>query len=274
MNIFSQFIKSFHSPKDLATYRFQGIGKTILYVFFLMFIVSIPIAAKTSLFITNTSTQFSETLATQVPEFEFKNGILYSDQTTPYIDQQNDFVFIMDSTGEITPSDLTDYKVGFALLQREAVFVDNEIMDTYSYRDFGNINLTKEQISEMINNIDELLPVLIPIFLFLMYLLFLAMKFIGITVLSVFGIILRNRAGVKLNFKQLWTLSVYAVTLPTVLFALLDSLNIIIPFSFGLYWIIAIAMLHLVIKQIPKPRLQNTNTELNSKDSNDTSELT
>ena len=274
MNIFSQFIKSFHSPKDVATFRFQGIGKTILYVFFLMFIVSIPIAAKTSLFITNSSTQFSETLANQVPDFEFKNGTLYSDQSIPYIDQQNDFVFIMDSTGEITPRDLTDYKVGFALLQREAVFVDNQIMDTYSYRDFGNINLTKEQISDMINNIDDLLPVLIPIFLFLMYLLFLAMKFIGITVLSVFGTILRNRAGVKLNYKQLWTLSVYAVTLPTVLFALLDSLNIIIPFSFGLYWIIAIAMLHLVIKQIPKPRLQNTNTELNSSDSNDTSELT
>ena len=42
MNIFKQFYKSMYSPKDIAVFRFQGIGKTILYVFFLTLLSLIP----------------------------------------------------------------------------------------------------------------------------------------------------------------------------------------------------------------------------------------
>lgn len=42
MNIFKQLFKSLYSPKDIAFYRFQGIGKTILYVFFLTLLSVIP----------------------------------------------------------------------------------------------------------------------------------------------------------------------------------------------------------------------------------------
>ncbi|WML30690.1 DUF1189 family protein [Neobacillus sp. OS1-32] len=42
MNIFKQLVKSIYSPKDIALFRLQGIGKTILYVFLLTFISILP----------------------------------------------------------------------------------------------------------------------------------------------------------------------------------------------------------------------------------------
>lgn len=42
MSMFNQFIKSSSSPKHIALFRFQGIGKTIGYLFFLSLIMSIP----------------------------------------------------------------------------------------------------------------------------------------------------------------------------------------------------------------------------------------
>ena len=41
MNIFKQLIVSLYSPKDIAKFHQQGIGKTILFVFFLT-LISVP----------------------------------------------------------------------------------------------------------------------------------------------------------------------------------------------------------------------------------------
>lgn len=42
MPLYKQFIKSLHSPKYIAAFRLQGIGKTIQYLFALSFLMSLP----------------------------------------------------------------------------------------------------------------------------------------------------------------------------------------------------------------------------------------
>ncbi|MET1030504.1 DUF1189 family protein [Domibacillus tundrae] len=42
MPLYKQFIKSLHSPKYIAAFRLQGIGKTIQYLFALSFRMSLP----------------------------------------------------------------------------------------------------------------------------------------------------------------------------------------------------------------------------------------
>lgn len=42
MSIFKQLAKSVYSPKDMALFRFQKIGKTILYIMLLCLITTIP----------------------------------------------------------------------------------------------------------------------------------------------------------------------------------------------------------------------------------------
>ena len=42
VSIFTLFYKSLYNPKEIAKFRFLGIGKTILFVFFLILLSSLP----------------------------------------------------------------------------------------------------------------------------------------------------------------------------------------------------------------------------------------
>ena len=91
MNIFTQLVKSLYSPKDIAKYRFQGIGKTILYVFFLTFIMVLPLAIYfTMAFMTNVD-EFNTALKSDIPKFEIKDGTLTSDTDAPLLIKKGRF---------------------------------------------------------------------------------------------------------------------------------------------------------------------------------------
>ncbi|WP_078552818.1 DUF1189 domain-containing protein [Bacillus alkalicellulosilyticus] len=253
MNIFLQFIKSLHSPKDIALFRFQGIGKTILFVFLLMAITSLPIGINFSLFVSNGVQSLQEGLSNEIPDFEIQSSVLYSDLDEPFINQGDEGVFILDPTGELTSRDIAQYGDGFALLEREAVMVIDGDPESIPYSDLGNIDFTKADIEVLITSLGDLLPIIIPVILIVLYLFFTAMKFIGITFLGVIGLILRKDKK-NLQFRHLWILSAYAVVLPTTIFAVLDFLGITLPYSFAFYWVIAVVMLSQVIKHVPKPK--------------------
>ncbi len=255
MNIFQQFIKSLYSPETIAKFRFQGIGKTILYVFLLMLITfSVP-AFQLGSTISNTINQFQEVLENELPYFELKNSILTSELEEPMhitIDGDN---FIFDTTGALTASDVAQqYSQALALLENEAILITDGVAESIRYRELGNINLTKGQLEDLTETIISLLPLIITIFVLIMYVVLTALKYIGIFVLSLLGLIIKRNVGITLPYKQIWILSAYAVTLPTVFFAITDSLYIYIPFSFTLYWVVAIIMLFLTFREIPKPK--------------------
>ncbi|WP_216830020.1 DUF1189 domain-containing protein [Alkalihalobacterium elongatum] len=254
MNIFKQLIRSLYSPKDIATFRFQGIGKTIFYIFLLMAIISIPSAISFSTTAYQGVNYLATSLEDEIPNFAFQNGVLTSDLTEPFIDGDEDGVFILDSTGQLTVADVSDYQNGLALLEREAVIITDGITETFRYRDLGNLNLTKEEISSLVNSIAEVLPVILTVFLLILYLFYTALKFIGVTVLALIGLMLKNKAQLNLKYRHLWILAAYTVTLPTAFFAFTEALGIIIPFSFLFYWAIAIFMLYRVLQYVPKPK--------------------
>lgn len=255
MNIFAQFIKSFYSPKELAPFRFQGIGKTILYIFVMMLILSLPVGTKLTLSILNGSEKLLEMLSTNIPNFELKNGRLEVEQSEAFLYKDDKLVVIIDTTGEISNEEWEQYDFGFIFLEKQAIVIENGIQQSYRYSELGDVHLAKSQIIDLITSIRTLLPIFIPILLLFLYLFVTAMKFIGITFLGAIGIIIKNKKQVRLNYKQLWTLSAYAVTLPTAIFNILDTANIVIPFSFVLYWLIAIAMLYSIINHVPKPKI-------------------
>lgn len=253
MNVFQQFIKSLHAPKIMATFRFQGIGKTILYIFLMMLIVSIPMSIKLTLDITKGSEKALEMLK-DAPEFQFKDGTLVTESNEVFHQTDDDFVLIIDPNNSVDIDEAKDYPIGVIFYENEAVIIESGIATTYSYGQLGNFSLNKTDCIKLLENINALLVIFIPLLLIFLYLLATGLKFIGITVLAAIGILIRNKAEVRLNYKQLWVLATYAVTLPTTVFNLLETFSIIIPLGFLLYWGIAIVMLYLVINNIPKPK--------------------
>ncbi len=267
MNIFQQFVKSIFSPPTVAKFRFQGIGKTILYVFLLMLITTSVAAFQLGSIISTSIQQFQTDLTDELPNFELRNSVLISDIEEPlYLDQDGNII-IFDSTGTLTREEIeSQFDNALALLETEAILVTEGIAEAFRYRDLGNINVTKQQIEGMTETVVGLLPLIISIVVLILYLVSTALKFIGIFALTLFGLIMKKSSEAVLSYKQIWILSAYAVTLPTTFFAIIDVLRIHIPFAFTLYWIVAVIMLFLIFKEIPK---QNDDDDLNDIDSLD-----
>ncbi|WP_096188405.1 DUF1189 domain-containing protein [Evansella halocellulosilytica] len=256
MNIFQQFVKSLYSPETIAKFRFQKIGKTILYVFFLMFITSIPAAYYLGSGINTMFNHVESHLDETIPDFSIQNGTLESEVNDPLIIEETDGVIIFDPTGEYTESDVAEHGDAFAMLEREALFVTNGVVETFNYQQLG-LNVSKDQAMDFADSLGGILPIIIGLIVVIMYIFTTAMKFIGIFTLSLISLFMKRNTASQLRYRHCWILSAYAVTMPTILFALLEGLGIFIPFSFTVYWVIAIVMMYFVLREIPQPK-QNT----------------
>ncbi|WP_147802909.1 DUF1189 domain-containing protein [Alkalicoccus halolimnae] len=252
MNIFQQFIKSLYSPETIAKFRMAKIGRAILYVFLLMFIASIPMFISLAISI-NALFNAGDQYLDEIPEFEINNGVLESELEEPYINDEEDMTLVFDSTGEVSPGDLDGYGNVIALLDREVIFVTGGESNRITYQDAG-LDVTKDEIDSFYTTLDDLSALIVIIVLAGFYLFNTALKFIGIFVLSVIGILLKRKTADHLRYRHLWVLSAFTVTMPTILFSYLEGFGLIIPFSFILYWIIAIVMMNLVLRNVPKPK--------------------
>ncbi|MGC4376019.1 DUF1189 domain-containing protein [Fictibacillus sp. Mic-4] len=255
MNIVKQLILSLYSPKDIVKFRFQGIGKTIGYIFFLTFLTTLPFGIIFSLSLKNGVEEFKQSLETDIPSFQLSNGHLTSNEKKPYIQTEDDQTIILDTTGTISMSDINNYSNVIALLPNELVVKAGGNVSKMPYSVLGTIEVTKNDVLKFSKDLSDLLPIIIMISMVILYIFTTASKFIGVTVLAVIGLFIQNAVNRKLSFRHLWRLSAYSVTLPTVFFALMDAFRIFVPFSFIIYWAVAIIMIWLVIKEVPPRRV-------------------
>lgn len=264
MNIFKQLGKSIYSPKDVALFRFQGIGKTIGYVFLLMFISTLITSISLGMDFLNWASITNTKIINDLPSFELKNGILTSELNSPMIEEdiESGFTFIFDTTGEVSANDVSKYPNAVGLLKKEAVFVSGSESQRMPYSSFGDLTLTKDTIVGFTDKLDSIVLVILPILFVFIYLFQSSLKFIGISFLALIGIMVAKQMDRKLRYQNLWILSAYAVTIPTLFFAITDALKITIPFAFLLYWTTATIVLYLIIKEIPKAKAPSNEEQL------------
>lgn len=256
MNIFQQLFKSLYSPKDIAKTRFQGIGKTILYVFLLTLISVIPTISYVSSAINNGIETAAQTVDNELPDFSIENGELSAEQKEPIYIEDKDFTIIFDSTGEVSEADIEGYENAFALLKDKFVLIAGGTLDAYDYSTLSDLDLTKDSVLDVINSVDSLLAVIIPVLALTIYIFSSAIKFIEITILALFGLFIKNVTNRNLPYRQLWRLSAYSVTLPTIFFAIMESFQTNVPNGFLINWFVSIIMLYLTIREIPQKAKQ------------------
>ncbi|PQD96496.1 DUF1189 domain-containing protein [Pradoshia eiseniae] len=255
MNIFAQLVKSLYSPKDIAKYRFQGIGKTIFYVFFLTFIMILPLATYTTMAALTNVSEFSTTLKTDIPPFEIKDGTLYSDAETPQRIEKDDFTLQFDSTGTLNASDLnnsSDVTVG--LLKNKAVLVVNGQAQELEYSLIPGLNLNNESASEYIENAKASLYLVIALVILVMYVMTAALQFLEVTLLAYFGGLFAAILGRRINFGQQWRLAAYSFTLSVVFFTIMEFIQVPVVGDFYVKWFISLMMLYMAIKELPVPK--------------------
>lgn len=250
MNIFQQLSKSIYSPKSISQFRFQGIGKTILFVFFLSLLATLPIAINFSNGLINGLKGFDQTLENELPDFSIEDGTLISKQNKPIEIRKEEFIIVFDPTGSFNVEAIEKKHNAIGFLQNQFVLSSNGVAQTYEYQ-LLNMDLTKKEIISYIKQINSLLPIILSLLFISMYLFTSATKFIEITILALFGSALKNSLNRKVNFKQLWVMSAYAITLATIFFTIMEAVDATVPGGFLINWFVHIIVLYLVLKEIP-----------------------
>ena len=251
MNIFKQLIVSLYSPKDISTFRTQGIGKTILYVFFLTLFSLLPTIYFFSTTVVNDFKIIQNTIQNELPPFTIENSELTSEELAPITINQDDFTIMFDSTGTVTNEDARNTNNSIYILKNELIYTFAGQSQSLPYTFLEGTPLTKDNIMELTSTMESILPIFIPIVLVIIYLFSIVGKFIGVSFLALFGLILNNTLRKNLKYGQLWRLSAYSITLPTIFFMIMEILRTIVPNGFFIQWFVAIIMLVLVLKEIP-----------------------
>jgi hypothetical protein len=247
LNIFKQLWVSLYSPKDIASFLKQGIGKTILYVFLLSFVSFIPSAFYFGTMVLDGIKTVQETVSEDLPEFKIKNGTLTTESTEPFSMNKNGYQIFVDGTGSLTPETVAmKSDEGVALLKTELVFVSGGNIQTSPYSILEGDN---EDISKWIDSINSALPIILPLLLFTLYLFTAGGTFIKVTIVAVFGLLFKNKLGQSIAYRHLWRIAAYSITLATIFFTIMDAFQATVPFASLVSWIVTWIMLYLSIKE-------------------------
>ncbi|BCB04834.1 DUF1189 domain-containing protein [Bacillus sp. KH172YL63] len=252
MNIFQQLYKSIYSPKDIAKFRFQGIGKTIRFIFLLAFISILPVAIQFLSFATDAFDTLRETAENELPAFTIDDGVLSSNESGPITLEKEGMTIIFDDTGEVKESKLDRDVNTLALLQHEFVIINQGNVQSSSYSLFGDAPLTKNDFLEILDSLESLKWILIPVALLVLYLFTSGMTFLKITIFAMIGVTFANLLKRNLQYRQSFRITAYSATVSTLFFTLMELLQTYIAAAPVLDWFVMTVILFLTVKEIPQ----------------------
>ena len=170
INIFKQFYKSLYSPEDIASFRLQGIGKTILYVFILTILSVLPTIYYTNSTMKEAVVVAEETIKEDLPEFQIENGVLTSSEDQPITINKGNFSIIFDATGVMDVDNVSKTGDTLALLQTEMVLSSGGEANSVPYSMMAMDSITKQDMITFIEGSDTAIAFILPIFSILIFL--------------------------------------------------------------------------------------------------------
>jgi hypothetical protein len=250
MNVLKQVLVSLYSTKHIAEFHQQKLGKTFFYIFLVCLVSVLPM-----FYYFSTSTlnglKSMDTAFKELPPFTIEDGTLHSEEKLPITLKDNEVTVIFDSTGTITTDNSSSGTTIFILQDSFAYAVTGQVQ-SFPYSMFGNGTFTKDDLLELFNSAESFVPIFIPITGLIILIVTFLIKLFQVTILAYIGMIFKNSFKKPLTYRNLWILSAYSLTLPIIFFAIMDSMQIIVPNGIIIYWFVAIIMLMLTIKELPK----------------------
>lgn len=257
MNIFQQLYKSIYSPKDIAKFRFQGIGKTIRFIFLLALISIIPVAVQFVSFATSALDTLRDSLDKELPSFSIENGSLSSDQSGPVTLEKEGITIILDDTGQMKEGNLDRNENTVAFLKNDFVVISQGHVQSSSYTLFGDSTVTEDGLLDILNSLKDLKWILIPVALSILYVFTSGMTFLKITIFALIGVTFANVMKRNVPYRQSFRITAYSATVSTVFFTLMELLQTRIPAAPILDWFVITVILYLVVKEIPQRKIRH-----------------
>lgn len=256
MSIFTQLIKSMYSTKDIAKYRNQGIGKTILYILLLTLISAIPTMTHLSTEISSSMKSLEQIIQDDFPSFTIKDGQLSMNDNEPFIKELDEFTLIIDGSESFHINDLEIYRNALALLKDKFVLITEYQSQSIDYSMFEGILVNENDLQMFISTFESMMPMFLIVMNIILFILVSIVAFMEIFVLALFGLILKNIIGLNLKYRHVWILTSYSITLPTIFFTIMSAMNIQVLYGGSINWFVSTIILFFALKEIPKPELK------------------
>ena len=247
---------------EMAT---EGLGKAMIYISKLVAVLAIVLCLGIIYQTHNKIKSSVEYLQKDFPDFSYKDGILNVETEKPITIEEEQSMFgkvIIDSKvedeNEINKyiNDLNVNGEGLVIL-KDKVIVKNQMVNgniMYNYKEsmepLGIKEFSKQDIINYTNS-TQVIPVYISLFITLFvyaFIMYLLTTLSNVLILSAFGYISTLISKIKIRYVAIFNMSIYAITLSTILNILYIGVNTFVPFTMKYFQVmyISVATIYLI----------------------------
>lgn len=220
-NFFKKVYNSITNFESYKEFYLEVISKPIVYLIKLSLILSLIVSI---FFVYKLSEEIKNILVNELPNFEYKNGILNFEDTVNI--EQEDNLFIIDTSLESDEA-INKYKETIGLYGNVAVFLKNKAIYkaegmqeiTIPYSEIYQKTFSKDYLLDLLNGNKKIKTyfVFCLAILPIMFIGYLIKFIIYILILSVFGIFSSYILRMELKYSNIFNICVYGYTLSFVL---------------------------------------------------------
>lgn len=225
---------SFRFYKEIA---FQRVSKSMGYFFLFIFLITLVLSMKFSTALIQGMGEINKEIGDRLPEIRIKDGVVLTTAQEPFIIEEKDFIFIIDTTGKtitIAPS----YKQGILLTKNKLFYKQSEIETReYDLSKIKSFTLNKEAMERWRKVFSRFA---LPILLVSLYPYYIVVKLIQILLFSLIALIVNTITKANLKYENLFNISLFALTPPALLATVFTLAGLKIPFIWLLYIIVYI----------------------------------
>lgn len=219
-------------------------GQSWSYFFLLVFLLSGLVLIPLFLQMPSSLKELRSLADKKMPYFqaELKEGVLkISELEQPYVLKEKDFVFVVDTVSESTQLSnwLEDDSFSGILITSDRAEVYNGVKKTSQVQFWKNLPDYRTDKNEILNLMDKWFrPAVVYLFGMLMFvILFIGLtvsKLITLVIVSALVLLISNFYKKEWTFKQLFSVGLFALTLPSILVVVLGGIGAQVSFLYSL----------------------------------------
>ena len=243
MNFFKRVKNAVTNFDEYKNFSEEKISIAIKYLLKVVLIFTIAITIALSIKIVDETNKSIQIFKNEFPEFKFENNdLILEGDNKQFIkgDESGLFGIIVDSEKENLNEieQANEYQTVIALLKNKIVIKNiNNIQSAITYEQLSQNyeiqNIDKQEIIDFTssNYMIKVYAIFIAISILYLFVIYLIQMLIDVLLLSVIGFLLSKIVGVKLSYKSIFSMSVYALTLSIILYIVYIVVNLFTGFQ-------------------------------------------
>jgi len=243
MNFFKRVKNAVTNFDEYKNFSEEKVSTAIKYLLKITLIFTIIVTIALSIKLIDETNKAINIFETEFPEFKFENNVLIMDEdNSQYIrgDESGLLGIIVNSnTDEIADIEETNnYQIIVALLKNKVVIKNiNNVQSIVTYEQISQkydlTNLNKQSVIEVTssNLMTKVYIIVISILLVYLYIAYFIQILMDVLFLSLIGFILSRIIGIRFNYKSIFSMSIYALTLSILLYLIYKVVNLFTGFN-------------------------------------------